>query len=94
MIPLALQPGVPLGSFDPSLAQPALGGAQLPAIPEMAPGTELQAGNRFSAPARTSHQKWHASAGQRTARRGGASQRRAGGLKQPGRSSCLQCAPM
>ena len=72
----------------------ALGGAQLPAIAEMASGTQLQASNSFSAPARTSHQKWHASAGQRTARRGGASQRRAGGLKQPGHSSCLQRAPM
>ena len=69
----------------------ALGGAQLP---QMAPSTELQASNSFSAPARTSHQKWHASAGQRTVRRGGASQRRAGGLKQPGHSSCLQRAPM
>ena len=28
MIPLALQPGVPLGSFDPALAQPAIGSAQ------------------------------------------------------------------
>lgn len=27
MIPMALQPGVALGSFDPSLAQPAIGGA-------------------------------------------------------------------
>ena len=69
----------------------ALGGAQLP---QMAPGTELQASNSFSAPARTSHQKWHASAGQRTTRSVGASQRRAGGLKQPGHSSCLQRAPM